>query len=171
MRAMRPWLCLVLFLISAHRLPAPIQEVPENSPPSPEQPAKPNPKRTVKPKITNESSTKRQTALLPPKSQSTPTQPRFAGSWNGIINCGIAGNIEHTIAIDAAQKLMTVWQTNNPSVRGSGSAQIAGDTITVRYGDWGQTWSVTPYPDAQTARVRFRAFLVDGSAVFRRTTP
>jgi hypothetical protein len=156
----------IALLISAHRLPAPIQEVPES--PTPEQSTKPKPKRTVKPKASesSESSTKHQTSSPQPKNQATPTQLRFAGTWNGIMNCGMVGNIEHTIAIDA-QNSMTVWQTNNPSARASGPAQISGDTITGTYG-WNGTWAVTPYPDGQTAKVRFTAFLLDSTAVFRR---
>jgi hypothetical protein len=159
-------------LITAHRLPAPIQEIPESATPAPEQSAKPKPKRTIKPKVTSESSetsTKRQTSSTTPPNQPTPAQLRFAGTWNGIMNCGIVGNIEHTISIDASQSSMSVWQTNDPSVRVDGPAQSNGDTLTGNYG-WNGVWSVTPYPDGQTAKVRFQAFLLDSSAIFRRQT-
>jgi F5/8 type C domain len=59
----RVLLSIALLLVTAHRLPAPIQEIPESPTPAPEQSAKP--KRTIKPKTTSESSessTKRQTA-------------------------------------------------------------------------------------------------------------
>lgn len=161
---------IIALLITAHRLPAPIQEVPESPTPAPEQSAKPKPKRTAKARVTSESSessTKNQTSSAQPKNQATPVQLRFAGTWNGIMNCGIAGNIEHTIAIDVAQNSMTVWQTTNPSARVSGPAQMSGDTITGSYG-WNGNWEVTPYPDGQTAKVRFTAFLLDSTAVFRR---
>lgn len=163
-------LVAALLLVTAHRLPAPISEIPESPTPAPEQSAKPKPKRTAKPKVASEhseNSTKRQTPSTTPRNQPTPTQLRFAGTWNGIMNCGIAGNIEHTITIDLAQNSMAVWQTNDPSVRVDGPAQSSGDTITGNYG-WNGTWSVTPYPDGQTATVRFQAFLLDSSAIFRR---
>jgi len=166
-------LTIALLVITAHRLPAPIQEVPESPTPAPDHSAKPKPKRTIKPKATDEnseSSTKRQTPPPQSKSRSTPTQPRFAGTWNGIINCGILGNIEHTLVVDSAQTSMKVWQTQNPSEHSSGSPHITGDTIIADHG-WGRVWSVTPYADGQTARVRFQAFLLDSSAVFRRTSP
>ena len=83
------------------------------------------------------------------------------------MNCGIAGNIEHTISIDLAQNSMAVWQTNDPAVRVDGPAQISGDTITGNYG-WSGVWSITPYPDGQTAKVRYQAFLLDSNAIFRR---
>ena len=85
------------------------------------------------------------------------------------MNCGIVGNIEHTITIDAAQSSMTVWQTQNPSAQVSGPAQISGDTITGNYG-WNGNWEVTPYPDGQTAKVRYTGFLLDSTTVFRRVS-
>jgi hypothetical protein len=76
---------LVIFLLalSAHRLPAPIQEVPESPTPAPEQSAKPKPKRTIKPKAaseSSESSTKRQTTSSP-QTHSTHNSTPFAGTW------------------------------------------------------------------------------------------
>jgi hypothetical protein len=68
----RLWLCLVILLASAPCLPAPILETQEA--------AKPKPKRTIKPKVTNESSepsTKRQTPSLPPKSDAGSNRTPF----------------------------------------------------------------------------------------------
>src|SRR5436305_13732791 len=113
-------LTLVVLLIAAPRLPAPIQEVPESPTPAPEQSTKTKPKRIIKLKDagkSSESSTKWLTSSPQPKSQSTPTQPRFAETWNGIINCGILGNIEHTFVVDSTQTSMKAWQTQNPSER------------------------------------------------------
>src|SRR5467141_2637267 len=123
-------LVAALLFVPAHRLPAPIQEVPESPTPAPKQSTKTKPKQTIKLKDagkSSESSTKRQTSAPQPKSQSSPTQPRFAGTWNGIINCGILGNIEHTLVVDSTQTSMKVWQTQNPSEHSSGSPHITGD--------------------------------------------
>lgn len=166
-------IAIAILVTSAHRLPAPIQEVPESPTPAPEQSTKTKPRRIITLKNagkSSESSTKRPTSSPQPKSQSTPTQPRFAGTWAGIINCGILGNIEHTLVVDSTQTSMKVWQTQNPAEHSSGSPHITGDTIIADHG-WGRVWSVTPYADGQTARVRFQAFLLDSSAVFRRTSP
>lgn len=169
-------LTVALLLITAHRLPAPISEIPESPTPAPEQSAKSKPKRTIKSKATSESSessTSHQTPSPQPKSQATPTQPRFAGTWNGIMDCGIYGIIDHTIAI--TQDSMTVWQTKNPSVRGSGAPQISGDTITIRYDTC--YWTLTPNPDGKTALAKCGCggFLGigawNGSAIFHRTSP
>ena len=157
---------VALLLCTAHRAPAPISEV--------ETPT-PTPKRTVKHKASEnlESPTKAKTSSPTPKNPATPTQPRFAGTWNGIMDCGIYGVIEHTIAIN--QDSMTVWQTKNPSVRGSGAPEINGDTIIVRYS--GCYWTLTPTPDGKTALVKCGCggFIGigawNGSAIFHRTSP
>jgi cytoskeletal protein RodZ len=118
--AFRLLLMVSVLLITAHRLPAPIVEE-EKPTPAAEQSAKPKPKPTIKPKATrenSESATRRQTSSPPPKTQPT-QQNRFSGTWNGIINCGPGGDIEHTIAIDTAHNLVTVWQTKNPPNEGA----------------------------------------------------
>src|SRR5437879_934735 len=101
-------ICLIccLLLITVRKLPAPIVEE-EKPTPAPEQSAKPKPKRTIKPKVTSESSersTKRQTSSPPPQSTAAPTQPRYSGTWRGTINCSIWEDVEHIIVIDDAQK-------------------------------------------------------------------
>ena len=76
-------LTVALLLITAHRLPAPIQEVPESATPAPEESAKSKPKRTTKAKGTSESSensTKRQTASSP-QTQPNKNPTPFAGTW------------------------------------------------------------------------------------------
>jgi hypothetical protein len=163
-----------VLVITVHRAPAPISE--ESPTPAPEQSVKPKPKRTIKPKVTSESSessTKRQAPSPSPKVQATPTKPRFAGTWNGIMDCGIYGQIEHTMTI--SQDSMTVWQTKNPSVRGSGAPEINGDTIIVRYSNC--YWTLTPTPDGKTALTKcgcegfFGIGTWNGSAIFHRTSP
>src|SRR5947207_13310154 len=69
-----------LFLTTAHRLPAPIQEVPESPTPAPEQSAKPKPKRTTKPKPKPEAS---ESATNPAGQQPSAQQSRFADKWEG----------------------------------------------------------------------------------------
>jgi cytoskeletal protein RodZ len=155
-----------LLFASADRAPAPILETPDQATPSPSQESrtpKPHPKRKR-----TETSEK----PSPNKSESPKPQPiqlplPFAGTWTGIMNCGLGGNIEHTIQIDGSQTQMSVWQTQDPSVRVDGPAQVTGDTIAADYG-WSGGWSVTPYPDGHTAKVRYTAFLLDSTAVFRR---
>jgi hypothetical protein len=73
-------LTVTLLLITAHRLPAPIQEVPESPTPVPQQSAKPKPKRTAKPEAASknsESSTTRQTTSSSSKSDATSNRKPF----------------------------------------------------------------------------------------------
>jgi hypothetical protein len=177
MRVKRLLLLIALLSIATHRLPAPILETQESPTPAPEQSAKPKAKRIVKPKASenSESSTNKRATSPTPKSKATPIQPRLAGNWNGIMDCGIAGVIEHTISIDVALSSMTVWQTNNPSVRGIGSTQVNGDTMTLHYD--GCYWTLTPNPDGKTVLVRCACTGLLGiggfssSATFHRTSP
>jgi hypothetical protein len=74
---------ICVLLATAHRLPAPIQEVPESPTPAPEQSSKPKTKPTAKPKATDnsEKSTKAK-ASSSPQQRST---PKFAGTWTGTV--------------------------------------------------------------------------------------
>jgi hypothetical protein len=172
---MRAIIIVVFLLLEAttQRLPAPIQETTETPTPAPEQSAKPKPKRTTNVKAateTSKSSEKRQATSSQPKSHSKSIESQFSGTWNGIINCGIiGGDIEHTIVIDMAHSVMTVWQTRNPSARGSGVPEINGDTVAFHNGIYG-TWLLTPLPNGQSARVRLQGALFGGTAIFRRVS-
>ena len=83
----RVLLAAALLLITAHRSPAPIQELPESPTPAPEQSAKPKPKRTVtKASESPENSAKARTPLPTPKNQPTPNRNPFDGTWRGTLN-------------------------------------------------------------------------------------
>jgi hypothetical protein len=113
-------LSTVVLLLTAHPLPAPIQEVPESPTPAPEQ--SPKPKRTIKPKVSesSESSTKRQTASSPQKAepsesgtnplrqQPTAKPSRFAGTWVGTMPTIPWGNLESVLTVDSTETSMAV---------------------------------------------------------------
>lgn len=161
-------LVAALLFVTAHRLPAPIQEVPESPTPAPEQPAKPKPKRTTKPKPKSETN---ELATTPAKQQPSPKQSRFAGKWVGTMPTFPAGDQAAELAVDPAETTMTVtWfgETN------SAKAQLKGDTLQATFPPppfqpQPHTWSLTPQPDGATARVRFQCFLNDATVVFHRT--
>jgi hypothetical protein len=134
MNKTRILLIIVLTLASAHRLPAPIQEVPESPTPVPEQSAKPKPKRTVKPKDTTESSTKRPTSSPTPKNQAAPQRNPLDGTWSGTLN-----DIQFTAVI-------------------SGSATIVRETST----DGTFTWNATY--DGRTMRWTWHRLLISGAS-------
>jgi hypothetical protein len=155
-------------LLFTHRLPAPIQEVPESPMPATEQSAKPKPKRAIKPKVTSEDSrtaakqTKRGSPPSP-QGQSAPFQKRFAGVWSGpVTNNSIVWSGEHqmTFIINDAENSVRV----EPQA-GVGAATTAGDTIswqsTWYWNEW--SWTLTPAADGRTARVAAE-FAAGGSA-------
>jgi hypothetical protein len=96
-----------LFLICAHRLPAPILEE-ETPTPAPEQPATLKPKPTLKPKIATESSedsAKQQTSSPIPTNQITSTKAETAahskkGPVHPVVKPGAGLKAEPPIALD-----------------------------------------------------------------------
>src|SRR5438445_13777303 len=82
---MRPiclWLALGSLLITAHRLPAPIQEVPESPTPTPAVATAAQPRKS------------------PPKPKSKPSgAARFAGTWTGRITADTMGDVDVTLVI------------------------------------------------------------------------
>jgi hypothetical protein len=157
-------LVLVSLVITADRLPAPIQE--ETPTPAPEQSAKP--KRSGKPKVTSESSetsTKRQTLSPMPKNQPT-RQSRFAGGWTGVVHTNLM-DVSETIIVDPTETTMTVIGTSDGRKR-TAAAERNGDTIKATFGLWG-TYSLTPLPDGSTARIHYQNILDDKTELYHRT--
>jgi hypothetical protein len=166
-------LVIVALLISTHRLPAPISEVPESPTPKPEQSVKPRPKRTAKPTVSesSESSTKRQTASPQPKSQPTPNQTPFAGTWSGTMNISLFGDVGYTFLIEPAQTTVKMWGSNKPSEILHAKADVCpssvgADGISWNWSAW--RWTLKPYPDGKTALVKVAGPFQNGSAVFTR---
>jgi len=159
-----------MLLITAHRLPAPIQETPESPSPAPtvEPKAKPKPKASPKPKPKSEAS---ESATNSARQQSNSKQSRFAGNWVGTMQTFPAGNQTTVLAVDPAGTTMTVtWFGKETAAK----AQLDGDTLRATFPPppfqpQPHTWSLTPQPDGVTARVRFQCFLNDFTAVFHRS--
>jgi len=137
-------LAVMLLLITAHRLRAPIHEIPESPRPAPEQSAKSKPKRITKPKVTT----------------------KFAGTWTGTISFGPKLVIDYTLVINSAdssvkEKSLT-WGSHFYSARCDGK--------TIRWQTLGpnKRWALTPNPDGRTALV----LRPEGPAViFHKTSP
>src|SRR6476646_2894586 len=91
-RTVRGALITSLLLASAHRLPAPIQEVPESPTPRPEQSVRPKPK--PKPETSQSSAT-----ALPKQQESK--KGRFAGTWVGTIPAFPTGPQATVLVVDA----------------------------------------------------------------------
>ena len=168
------WTALPL-LIGSHRLPAPISEITESPTPAPEQSATPKSKRTIKPKVSSESSessTRRQTPLPPPKAQATAKPERFAGSWNGTLNRGLLGDVNYTLVVNAAGT--SVKEICNSCSAGASDRPARGDGYTVTWRGGGLNdvaCTLTPDNEGKTARVTMKGFFAIGDSVFRRTSP
>src|SRR6266700_8186918 len=136
-------LAVMLLLITAHRLPAPISEIPESPTPAPEQSAKPKPKRTITLKVTT----------------------KFAGTWTGTIRFGPTLVVDYTLVINSAgnsvQEKSAQW--------GSHFYSATCDGKTVRWQTLGtdSRWALTPNPDGKTALVTGTA--VVSPVIFHRT--
>jgi hypothetical protein len=105
-------LTVVFFLVTTHRLPAPISEILESPTPAPEQSAKPKPKRTTKPKVTSESSdTSRENVSAAPQTQPTGNRKPFniPQSQMTVSATSEHGGNEARNAIDGNPN--TIWHT------------------------------------------------------------
>jgi hypothetical protein len=158
---------IALFVITAHQLPAPIQEVPESQPPGPEQSAKPKPKPKPLPKPQSRSEAG-ESATNPVRQQPSSKRSRFAGTWVGTMPEVPWGNVATELIVDHTEKTME-WQESGKR-KGVANAQLTGSTLQARFpaGITIATWSIDPQSDGTTARVRLQAFMNDQTAVFRR---
>lgn len=161
---------LVIFLLatSAHRLPAPIQEVPESPAPAPTvaPTAKPKPKPSPKPKPKSEAT---ESAVDPAKQPANAKRSRFAGTWVGTMPEVPWGNVATELVVDQTETTMD-WQESGKQ-KGRAKAKLSGDTLQARFpaGATTATWSITPQPDGVSAQVRLQAFMNDQTALFHRT--
>jgi hypothetical protein len=168
----RPTLIVAtLILVTAHRLLAPIQEVPESPTPAPkiepiETPRAPKAKPKPKPKSEASAS-----PTNPAKQSPSSKQSRFAGTWVGTIPAFPTGAQDTILTVDSKETTMThLWVGHGPT--NVAKAEIVGDTMRVTFHtNVAFIFSITPMPDGVTANVRLQAFLNDGRAMFQRKSP
>jgi hypothetical protein len=164
---------LTMLSVSARRLPAPIQEVPESPRPAPGGSAKPKPKQTIKPKVTSESSessTKRPTSSPQPRNQTTQQRNAFDGTWVGTQNQGSLGDIQLTQVISGSG---TVVRSTSKLGTFIWNATCDGKTmqwsVNTKYGSGVRTF--TPKPDGKTGLMTFESGAFHSSATFYKTSP
>lgn len=147
-------ICCML-LITAHRLPAPIQEE------SPTPAAKAKSKR-----VTESRPNRNQKASTPiPK----PSR-RFAGTWSGTIQTFPPGPTATALTVDSSERTMTLaWKLSVPPAV---NTIVIGNSMQATFGTGpaAPTFTLTPQPDGQTANVRMQAFMNDFNAVFHRAS-
>src|SRR5437868_10952795 len=108
-------LTVALLFVTAHRLPAPIQEVPESPTPAPAdaamvQPKKSPPKPKEKPSAEASAKPQRKTTTAPPRTGAA----RFAGTWIGRITADKMGDVDVTLTISTDGR--SVAQTSKAGV-------------------------------------------------------
>jgi hypothetical protein len=146
-------LSAVIFLLATHRLPAPIQEVPESPTPAPVSEtttmpiAKPKVRKTKAKTSEAESAEKEQSST---KVASTPVPAhqglaRFAGTWKGKINQGLLGHSPTTVRVDPAATSVELSRNLGGGTRPGTST---GNTISWHSGVVGEiVWTLTPNSD------------------------
>jgi hypothetical protein len=152
-------LSVLLLLITAHRLPAPVAEEPETPAPALEQAPKPKWKRSVR---ANSRATSNDNESAKPPVPSGPA--KFAGNWFGTISQGLWGNLKIPLVINADGTSVKMTAGERP-------ATLNGNTITWRSGLFNEiAWTLTPQKDGITALVTSKSGLgVNGTATFYRT--
>lgn len=153
---------MAVLLFFVHRLPAPIQEVPETpTPPAVAPQSKPLPKS--KPK-----SEPGDAATNSAPRQMNPKQSRFAGTWVGTMAEVPWGNVATALVVDQTEATIE-WQEGGKR-KGLTKAKLTGNTLQASFPGWAHpTWSLATQPDGATALVRLQAFMNDQTAVFHRT--
>jgi hypothetical protein len=153
------WLPLVtaLLLITAHHLPAPIQE--ESTPtPAPERSAKPKAKRATNSKTNTaepESSAKIRSRATPVP---TPAK-KFAGTWKGTLS-----GQQWTIVIEPNEA--QAGASGGPWGTEPGTTRINQNTISWNYVF--NSWSLTVVPGTKTAQVTVHYIGGTSSGIFER---
>ena len=164
-------IALMTFLLesSAHRLPAPISETPENPPPAPLQITQPKVRHSTKRRPQeNDLSVKQQTTVERSRPQPKATLGRFAGTWLGNISQGVAGNVDVTLTINATGTEVKEQSSVGTFTR---HGTCNGNTATWRGGLFNEiAWTFAPNPDDQTAAVTSKGlFSRNSTATFRKT--
>jgi hypothetical protein len=167
--------CLVCWLlfITAHRLPAPIQEIPENPTPAPQESVSPpKSKHSVKSKPNaeqREASNKRHesTQATQSKARKPENQSRCGGVWTGVLSFGILDTAEETLTIDPTGTVVT-----ERNQFGSATHPATWDGATVRFQSGALNeiaFTLSPNADGQTAVVTANSmFISNPGATFRK---
>jgi hypothetical protein len=159
-------LCLLVFVLSSLQLPAPIVED-EKPTPAPASKEESKPKKTRPKSKSVETGSRAKSQSKSSQTLSLQGPARFAGTWSGMINQGVLGEIAISLIINApgtsVQETSKIGTFTHP-------AAIGGNTMTWKSGWLSEIgWTFTPNNDGKTAVVTAQsAFGVNGSATFQR---
>lgn len=158
-----------LLLITAQRLPAPVEEL--TSSPTPSQtagPAKTSGKKASTSTRPSSSAAKSVPASTPTAADTQRRAVRFAGKWSGTIQTVPWGPWSVALTVSADETSLT--QQINTDAPLTAVARRNGEMLQARFpaGLTTISWSLTPLPDGATAQVRFQAFANDFTTIFHR---
>ena len=142
-----------LLVITAHRLPAPIQEIPDTPTPTPTPTAQSQP--TAPPTMTPE--------------RVEPAQ--FAGTWTGKIKIGSGAEVDVTLVVGpkAASLTQVVKRPNERVHETTHPTTVNGHTLSWRGQMENMAWTLTPNADDQTALATTKGGAgVENTAIFQR---
>jgi hypothetical protein len=148
-------LAIGILLITAHRLPAPIVEEEKTTrAPTTAQSEAPERKHHFARSTSAEKSpaqTETKTKAVPAPSSQGPT--RFAGTWTGVANVGMYGQINFTLVVDPTGGF--VEESSSTFGTHRCAAQREGNTLKWKSGDWYQAGfhTLTPNLDGRNAIV------------------
>ena len=153
----------VALLITAHRLPAPVQEISEA--PAPAQTVRPA--KAPKAKTRSESNAAKPTPAPTTTADSQRHAAVLAGKWSGTIQTVPWGPWAVTLTVGEGETSVT--QQVNTDAPVTTVAHRNGEMLQARFpaGLTTITWSLTPLADG-TTQVRFQAFANDFSTIFHR---
>ena len=163
----------IALVLTARPLPAPIQEIPENPTPAPQESASQRkPKHSTKSKPNAEESgapSKRHeiTSATHTKAQKPENKSRCGGVWIGVLNFGILGNADETLTIDPSG---TVVVEKNQFGSATHPATWDGTTVRFQSGALNEiAFTLAPNADGQTAVVTATSlFMSNPGAAFRK---
>jgi len=166
-------LAAAVLLASTHRLPAPIQEIPESPTPASQESSSPQQsKHSAKSKPDAEEnkapSNRHKSASTTRTEPQTPAnQSRFAGVWTGRISLGILGTTDETLTINSTG---TMVGEKNRFGTATHPATWDGTTVKFQAGALNEiAFTLTPSADGQTAVVTANSlFISNPGAAFRR---
>ena len=143
---------IILLVISAPRLPAPIQEIPDTPTPTP--------------------TPQSQTSPLPSTTPERADPARFAGTWAGRIKIAKAGDFDITLVVnpEATSLLQKSTRLGEQVHQNTHPTTLSGRTLSWRGGQSENVaWTLTPNPDGQTALATTKmATGVENTAIFQR---
>jgi carbon monoxide dehydrogenase subunit G len=150
---------VALLLVTADRLPAPIQEVVESPTPKPEQTAKPKPKSSLQPKPDD---SRKQRAVV----KATPTAALlFAGTW-----LGVSGELRgRTVTVNPTETSVSIdggpWGRETGSVEANAGGQLIWSTtpLSVRV-----KWTFTLVAGGKSAQLTNKHFLGSETGTFQK---